>query len=214
MSDPELICLNKVRTCFLCPQQKQGEVSKAASADSTTEGSPADSFTVLSTKSLFLGQKVSFYQMSGLSFSYRKLHSLLNDWSQRWTDMWLPTCTGSKIHSSFVQWHSLCAICLLFEWRSSAFLYLYSPVVAEQDQKWGDNVLDTWPHLFVLFLYMWVSIILYRSAITHQMSFRGLYFYTAEQHLSFKCYWSKCCIFCLFTKCQGCQLPLLWTCWA
>lgn len=41
-------------------QQKQGEVSKAASADSTTEGSPGDSFTVLSTKSLFLGQKVSF----------------------------------------------------------------------------------------------------------------------------------------------------------
>ncbi|XP_055358102.1 core histone macro-H2A.1 isoform X3 [Betta splendens] len=37
---------------------KQGDVSKAASADSTTEGSPADSFTVLSTKSLFLGQKL------------------------------------------------------------------------------------------------------------------------------------------------------------
>ncbi|XP_078121989.1 core histone macro-H2A.1 isoform X2 [Sander vitreus] len=37
---------------------KQGEVSKAASADSTTEGSPVDSFTVLSTKSLFLGQKL------------------------------------------------------------------------------------------------------------------------------------------------------------
>ncbi|XP_049896309.1 core histone macro-H2A.1 isoform X2 [Epinephelus moara] len=38
--------------------KKQGEVSKAASADSTTEGSPVDSFTVLSTKSLFLGQKL------------------------------------------------------------------------------------------------------------------------------------------------------------
>lgn len=37
--------------------KKQGEVSKAASADSTTEGTPADGFTVLSTKSLFLGQK-------------------------------------------------------------------------------------------------------------------------------------------------------------
>ncbi|XP_043996418.1 core histone macro-H2A.1 isoform X1 [Gambusia affinis] len=36
---------------------KRGEVSKSASADSTTEGSLADSFTVLSTKSLFLGQK-------------------------------------------------------------------------------------------------------------------------------------------------------------
>uniref|UniRef100_A0A3P9BR18 MacroH2A.1 histone n=1 Tax=Maylandia zebra TaxID=106582 RepID=A0A3P9BR18_9CICH len=39
--------------------KKQGEVSKAASADSTTEGSPSDSFTVLSTKSLFLGQKLN-----------------------------------------------------------------------------------------------------------------------------------------------------------
>ncbi|XP_034462372.1 core histone macro-H2A.1 isoform X2 [Hippoglossus hippoglossus] len=38
---------------------KPGEVSKAASADSTTEGSPGDSFTVLSTKSLFLGQKLN-----------------------------------------------------------------------------------------------------------------------------------------------------------
>lgn len=45
-------------------QQKQSEVSKAASADSTTEGSPVDSFTVLSTKSLFLGQKVSFHNMN------------------------------------------------------------------------------------------------------------------------------------------------------
>ncbi|XP_061558190.1 core histone macro-H2A.1 isoform X3 [Phycodurus eques] len=39
--------------------KKQGEASKTASADSTTEGSPADSFTVLSTKSLFLGQKLN-----------------------------------------------------------------------------------------------------------------------------------------------------------
>ncbi|KAK9536862.1 hypothetical protein VZT92_006615 [Zoarces viviparus] len=42
--------------------KKQGEVSKAASADSTTEGSPVDSFTVLSTKSLFLGQKLKVVQ--------------------------------------------------------------------------------------------------------------------------------------------------------
>uniref|UniRef100_A0A8C2SXQ7 Histone H2A n=1 Tax=Coturnix japonica TaxID=93934 RepID=A0A8C2SXQ7_COTJA len=40
-------------------KKKQGEVSKSASADSTTEGTPADGFTVLSTKSLFLGQKVA-----------------------------------------------------------------------------------------------------------------------------------------------------------
>ncbi|KAM6116495.1 core histone macro-H2A.1 isoform 5-T5 [Pterocles gutturalis] len=42
--------------------QKQGEVSKSASADSTTEGTPADGFTVLSTKSLFLGQKLQVVQ--------------------------------------------------------------------------------------------------------------------------------------------------------
>lgn len=59
----ECSSLGRVSTCTLCPQQKQGEVSKAASADSTTEGSPADSFTVLSTKSLFLGQKVSIHQI-------------------------------------------------------------------------------------------------------------------------------------------------------
>ncbi|XP_057675982.1 core histone macro-H2A.1 isoform X1 [Corythoichthys intestinalis] len=39
--------------------KKAGEASKTASADSTTEGSPAGSFTVLSTKSLFLGQKLN-----------------------------------------------------------------------------------------------------------------------------------------------------------
>lgn len=39
-------------------KKKQGEVSKAATADSTTEGAPANGFTILSTKSLFLGQKL------------------------------------------------------------------------------------------------------------------------------------------------------------
>ncbi|XP_068134042.1 core histone macro-H2A.1 isoform X2 [Hyperolius riggenbachi] len=39
-------------------KKKQGEVSKAASADSTTEGTPTNGFTILSTKSLFLGQKL------------------------------------------------------------------------------------------------------------------------------------------------------------
>ncbi|XP_053153264.1 core histone macro-H2A.1 isoform X6 [Hemicordylus capensis] len=42
--------------------KKQGEVSKSASADSTTEGTPTDGFTVLSTKSLFLGQKLQVVQ--------------------------------------------------------------------------------------------------------------------------------------------------------
>ncbi|KAM8835674.1 core histone macro-H2A.1 isoform 2-T2 [Synchiropus picturatus] len=41
--------------------KKPGE-SKAASADSTTDGSASDSFTVLSTKSLFLGQKLQVVQ--------------------------------------------------------------------------------------------------------------------------------------------------------
>ncbi|XP_059716474.1 core histone macro-H2A.1 isoform X8 [Haemorhous mexicanus] len=43
-------------------KKKQGEVSKSASADSTTEGTPADGFTVLSTKSLFLGQKGALWK--------------------------------------------------------------------------------------------------------------------------------------------------------
>ncbi|XP_060692803.1 core histone macro-H2A.1 isoform X2 [Hemiscyllium ocellatum] len=43
-------------------KKKQTEVSKAASADSTTEGNPGDTFTILSTKSLFLGQKLQVVQ--------------------------------------------------------------------------------------------------------------------------------------------------------
>ncbi|XP_030649873.1 core histone macro-H2A.1 isoform X2 [Chanos chanos] len=39
--------------------KRQGDVSKTASADSTTDGTPSDGFTVLSTKSLFLGQKLN-----------------------------------------------------------------------------------------------------------------------------------------------------------
>ncbi|XP_019904165.1 core histone macro-H2A.1 isoform X5 [Esox lucius] len=42
--------------------KKQGEGSKAASADSTTEGTSTDGFTVLSTKSLFLGQRLQVVQ--------------------------------------------------------------------------------------------------------------------------------------------------------
>ncbi|XP_078267526.1 core histone macro-H2A.1 isoform X2 [Rhinoraja longicauda] len=43
-------------------KKKQAEVSKAVSADSTTEGNPGDTFTILSTKSLFLGQKLQVVQ--------------------------------------------------------------------------------------------------------------------------------------------------------
>ncbi|XP_028839184.1 core histone macro-H2A.1 isoform X2 [Denticeps clupeoides] len=39
--------------------KRRAEVTKAAGADSTTEGNPGDVFTVLSTKSLFLGQKLN-----------------------------------------------------------------------------------------------------------------------------------------------------------
>uniref|UniRef100_A0A8I3P187 Histone H2A n=1 Tax=Canis lupus familiaris TaxID=9615 RepID=A0A8I3P187_CANLF len=49
------------------PVSKKAGVSKAASADSTTEGTPADGFTVLSTKSLFLGQKVELIDISLLT---------------------------------------------------------------------------------------------------------------------------------------------------
>ncbi|XP_030649871.1 core histone macro-H2A.1 isoform X1 [Chanos chanos] len=42
--------------------KRQGDVSKTASADSTTDGTPSDGFTVLSTKSLFLGQKLQVVQ--------------------------------------------------------------------------------------------------------------------------------------------------------
>ncbi|POI30923.1 hypothetical protein CIB84_005326, partial [Bambusicola thoracicus] len=49
-------------------KKKQGEVSKSASADSTTEGTPADGFTVLSTKSLFLGQKGG-----GLEYNFKDM---------------------------------------------------------------------------------------------------------------------------------------------
>ncbi|XP_037323506.1 core histone macro-H2A.1 isoform X5 [Pungitius pungitius] len=55
--------------------KKQVEVSKAASADSTTEGSPVDSFTVLSTKSLFLGQKALLWRRRGGRSSARRCQS-------------------------------------------------------------------------------------------------------------------------------------------
>ncbi|XP_028839186.1 core histone macro-H2A.1 isoform X4 [Denticeps clupeoides] len=42
--------------------KRRAEVTKAAGADSTTEGNPGDVFTVLSTKSLFLGQKLQVVQ--------------------------------------------------------------------------------------------------------------------------------------------------------
>ncbi|XP_042304160.1 core histone macro-H2A.1 isoform X4 [Sceloporus undulatus] len=51
--------------------KKQGEVSKSASADSTTEGTPTDGFTVLSTKSLFLGQKVVPWRRKAEKNSWR-----------------------------------------------------------------------------------------------------------------------------------------------
>ncbi|XP_039629842.1 core histone macro-H2A.1 isoform X1 [Polypterus senegalus] len=40
-------------------KKKKSLASKSATADSTTDGTPGDGFTVLSTKSLFLGQKLN-----------------------------------------------------------------------------------------------------------------------------------------------------------
>ncbi|ELV11417.1 Core histone macro-H2A.1 [Tupaia chinensis] len=59
-------------------QKKQGEVSKAASADSTTEGTPADGFTVLSTKSLFLGQKLNLIHSEISNLAGFEVEAIIN----------------------------------------------------------------------------------------------------------------------------------------
>ncbi|XP_035416566.1 core histone macro-H2A.1 isoform X6 [Cygnus olor] len=58
--------------------QKQGEVSKSASADSTTEGTPADGFTVLSTKSLFLGQKLNLIHSEISNLAGFEVEAIIN----------------------------------------------------------------------------------------------------------------------------------------
>ncbi|XP_066128618.1 core histone macro-H2A.1 isoform X5 [Saccopteryx bilineata] len=58
--------------------QKQGEVSKAASADSTTEGTPTDGFTVLSTKSLFLGQKLNLIHSEISNLAGFEVEAIIN----------------------------------------------------------------------------------------------------------------------------------------
>uniref|UniRef100_A0A4W5RD48 MacroH2A.1 histone n=1 Tax=Hucho hucho TaxID=62062 RepID=A0A4W5RD48_9TELE len=62
ITPPPAIKKSKIPPAHKHKYSKQGEVSKAASADSTTEGTPTDGFTVLSTKSLFLGQKLQVVQ--------------------------------------------------------------------------------------------------------------------------------------------------------
>ncbi|EPY82106.1 core histone macro-H2A.1 isoform 2 [Camelus ferus] len=59
-------------------QKKQGEVSKAASADSTTEGTPGDGFTVLSTKSLFLGQKLNLIHSEISNLAGFEVEAIIN----------------------------------------------------------------------------------------------------------------------------------------
>nr|XP_021506876.1 core histone macro-H2A.1 [Meriones unguiculatus] len=59
-------------------KKKQGEVSKAASADSTTEGTPADGFTVLSTKSLFLGQKLNLIHSEISNLAGFEVEAIIN----------------------------------------------------------------------------------------------------------------------------------------
>ncbi|XP_068950872.1 core histone macro-H2A.1-like, partial [Petaurus breviceps papuanus] len=58
--------------------KKQGEVSKAASADSTTEGTPADGFTVLSTKSLFLRQKLNLIHSEISNLAGFEVEAIIN----------------------------------------------------------------------------------------------------------------------------------------
>ncbi|XP_032740144.1 core histone macro-H2A.1 [Rattus rattus] len=59
-------------------KKKQGEVSKAASADSTTEGAPTDGFTVLSTKSLFLGQKLNLIHSEISNLAGFEVEAIIN----------------------------------------------------------------------------------------------------------------------------------------
>ncbi|XP_006017254.1 PREDICTED: core histone macro-H2A.1 isoform X1 [Crocodylus porosus] len=59
-------------------KKKQGEVSKSASADSTTEGTPADGFTVLSTKSLFLGQKLNLIHSEISNLAGFEVEAIIN----------------------------------------------------------------------------------------------------------------------------------------
>ncbi|XP_009068203.1 PREDICTED: core histone macro-H2A.1 isoform X1 [Acanthisitta chloris] len=59
-------------------KNKQGEVSKSASADSTTEGTPADGFTVLSTKSLFLGQKLNLIHSEISNLAGFEVEAIIN----------------------------------------------------------------------------------------------------------------------------------------
>ncbi|XP_009984304.1 PREDICTED: core histone macro-H2A.1 isoform X2 [Chlamydotis macqueenii] len=59
-------------------KSKQGEVSKSASADSTTEGTPADGFTVLSTKSLFLGQKLNLIHSEISNLAGFEVEAIIN----------------------------------------------------------------------------------------------------------------------------------------
>ncbi|XP_039190803.1 core histone macro-H2A.1 isoform X4 [Crotalus tigris] len=61
-SPPQKKTTTKKTSAKKVARKSKGEVSKSASADSTTEGTPTDGFTVLSTKSLFLGQKLQVVQ--------------------------------------------------------------------------------------------------------------------------------------------------------
>ncbi|KAJ7316467.1 hypothetical protein JRQ81_002629, partial [Phrynocephalus forsythii] len=58
--------------------KKQGEVSKSVSADSTTEGTPTDGFTVLSTKSLFLGQKLNLIHSEISNLAGFEVEAIIN----------------------------------------------------------------------------------------------------------------------------------------
>ncbi|XP_078267525.1 core histone macro-H2A.1 isoform X1 [Rhinoraja longicauda] len=59
-------------------KKKQAEVSKAVSADSTTEGNPGDTFTILSTKSLFLGQKLHLIHSELSNIASFEVEAIIN----------------------------------------------------------------------------------------------------------------------------------------
>ncbi|XP_010016782.1 PREDICTED: core histone macro-H2A.1 isoform X1 [Nestor notabilis] len=59
-------------------KNRRRELSKSASADSTTEGTPADGFTVLSTKSLFLGQKLNLIHSEISNLAGFEVEAIIN----------------------------------------------------------------------------------------------------------------------------------------
>uniref|UniRef100_A0A8C9AHR9 MacroH2A.1 histone n=1 Tax=Prolemur simus TaxID=1328070 RepID=A0A8C9AHR9_PROSS len=104
-------------------KKKQGEVSKAASADSTTEGTPADGFTVLSTKSLFLGQKLNLIHSEISNLAGFEVEAIINPTN---ADIDLKDDLGNWGREGVCVWHRV--TCALL--RKQGSLSVLSPPAA------------------------------------------------------------------------------------